>query len=282
MRPRRKRKVTTTIIIWVCIFLGAFLILRWQERRMLFQPDNVNYGEPSSVGLKHEDVWLTTSDGVNIHGWFVPALREPLATCLFLHGNAGNITARLEKLQILHELGISTLIIDYRGYGKSAGRPSEVGTYRDADAAYAWLTNERNIPPQKIMIVGESLGCAPAIDLAVREPVGGVVLESPFLSTAAMGSEIFPFLPTRLLVTQKYDNLSKISGVTVPKLILHSRADEIIPFSHGEKLFEAASEPKEMFVMRGDHNGGFLETGDEYSLKISQFVRELTRRAASR
>lgn len=245
---------------------------------MLFIPDNVNYGEPSSAGLKHEEVWLTTSDGVKIHGWFVPAKREPLVTCLFLHGNAGNITARLEKLQILHELGISTLIIDYRGYGKSAGRPSETGTYRDADAAYAWLTKEKKIAPQKIVLFGESLGCAPALDLAVREQVGGVILESPFLSTAAMGSEIFPWLPTRLIVSQKYDNLSKISRLTAPLLVMHSRADEIIPFRHGEKLFAAANEPKELFVMQGDHNGGFLITGDAYAQKIQQFAVEVTRR----
>jgi fermentation-respiration switch protein FrsA (DUF1100 family) len=182
-------------------------------------------------------------------------------------------------LKILHDLDISTLIIDYRGYGKSSGRPSEIKTYHDADAALAWLTKEKKIPPQTILLFGESLGCAPALDLAAREKIGGVILESPFASTAAMGSEIFPWLPTRWLVTQKYDNLSKIPRVSVPKLIMHSRADEIIPFSHAEKLFAAAAEPKQLFVMQGDHNSGFILSGDEYALKIAQFALDIALRA---
>jgi pimeloyl-ACP methyl ester carboxylesterase len=281
-RPRRKRTMLHIIITWLLILVAAFLLLRWMERRMLFIPDHVNYGEPSAAGLRHEEVWLTTSDGVKIHGWFVPAKDEPLVTCLFLHGNAGNITARLDKLRILHDLGISTLIMDYRGYGKSAGRPSETGIYRDADAAYAWLTKKKSVAAQTIVLFGESLGCAPALDLAVREPVGGVILESPFISTAAMGSEIFPWLPTRLIVSQKFDNLSKIPRLNAPLLVMHSRADEIIPFRHGEKLFAAANEPKRMLVMRGDHNGGFLQTGEEYALTIGRFASEIARRAATR
>src|SRR5205823_13230158 len=137
-------------------------------------------------GLACEDVWLTTSDGVRIHGWFVPAKNAATSTAsptiLFLHGNAGNITARLEKLQIFNGLGFSTFIIEYRGYGKSEGHPSETGTYRDADAAYAWLTETKKILPDNIILYGESVGSGPALDIAARKKIGGLIVESEFTS----------------------------------------------------------------------------------------------------
>jgi fermentation-respiration switch protein FrsA (DUF1100 family) len=192
---------------------------------MVFYPDRVNYGSPADFGLACEDVWLTTADCVRVHGWFLPHGNKTACTCLLLHGNAGNLTARLDKLQILRDAGLSVLIIDYRGYGRSEGHVSEVGTYRDADAAYAWLAKEKGIEPRRIILYGESLGCGPAVDLAARKKVGGVILEAGFTSVPDKAAEIYPFLPVRWLLKTKYDNLSKIRRVTAPVLLFHSRED---------------------------------------------------------
>ncbi|MEO1249772.1 MAG: alpha/beta hydrolase, partial [Pseudomonadota bacterium] len=202
-------------------------------------------------------------DGVTLDAWFVPA-PDARGTLLFFHGNAGNISHRLESVRIFHELGLSTLIFDYRGYGQSEGTPSEQGTYTDALAAWRHLTEERAIPPSKIILFGRSMGAAVAAYLADQHTPAGLILESGFTSVPDMAAQIYPWLPVRLLARIGYPTAEYVSGVESPILIAHSPGDEIVPYTHGLALFEQANEPKSFLEMTGGHNDGFLVTGDPY------------------
>jgi hypothetical protein len=164
------------------------------------------------------------------------------------------------------------LIIDYRGYGKSTGRPSERGLYRDADAALAYLLEERNLPRERIVLFGRSLGGAVAANLAAREPVGALILESVFTSIPDIGAELYPFLPVRLLVRYEYDIVKALESVRVPVLVVHSPDDEIIPYAHGRAVYEAAPEPRQFLQIEGDHNRGFIRSRSRYMAGLNQFL----------
>jgi uncharacterized protein len=260
------------LIILLVILVWAFGTL---ERRSLYYPDKEMAATPAIDQLAFDDVFLKTSDGVRIHGWFVPgALKgKPGKTIVVFHGNAGNISHRLDKLLELRKLDVNVLLLDYRGYGKSEGLPSEQGTYRDGEAAYTYLTEERKIPPADLIFYGESLGSAVAVEMARRHPVGGLILESPFTSTIAMGKLVFPWLPVRWMVRYRYDNLSKIPELRLPILIMHSPQDEVVPFAMGQQLYAAAPQPKTFFELTGDHNGGYERTGRRYVEAMSSFLK---------
>ncbi len=246
------------------------LLLRWREPTMIYYPVRELDGTPNQVGLKYQDVWLTTHDGVKIHGWYLPAAATNPPAILFLHGNAGNISHRLEKLAIFHSLGAATFIIDYRGYGRSDLRqPDEQGTYQDAQAAYDWLVKQH---PQ-IILYGESLGTAVAVELAMRVPCDGLILEEPFTSIADVGRKFYPFLPVKLLAKTKYDSLSKMPKLRAPLLIFHSREDELFPMSYAERLLAAAaSQPKRLIELRGSHNDAFLVSAPVYRAALAEFL----------
>jgi pimeloyl-ACP methyl ester carboxylesterase len=245
------------------------IIIRWQEPSMIYYPMREVDLTPDQTGLKFEDVWLTTSDHLKIHGWYLPSIVTNSPAVLFLHGNAGNVSHRLEKLSVFHSLGVATLIIDYRGYGRSdACQPDEQGTYRDAQAAYDWLTKHHN----QIILYGESLGTAIAIDLACKAQVGGVIIEEPFTSIAEVGQKMFPFLPVRLIAKTKYDTLGKMPNLRAPLLILHSHDDELFPLNHAERLLAAAPAPKRLVELRGSHNDAFAVSADIYRHALAEFL----------
>ena len=261
------------LILTVLGVLVAFALwLRWREPGMIYYPARAIDGTPAQRGWKFDDVWLTASDGVRINGWFVPAEGNEQLTVLFFHGNAANISHRFEKLAILRELGANVFILDYRGYGRSDGTPDEPGTYRDAQAAYEFLTRERKIEPRAVVVYGESLGSAVGVDLASKAPVGGVVIEEAFTSVADVGQRMFPFLPVRWLVRNKYDTLSKIDRIHAPLLLLHSRDDEYFALRHAERLLAAAHEPKQLVELLGGHNDAFLVSELIYREALKQFV----------
>jgi len=265
---RLKRMLHFLLLLLFGLALFA-LLLRWREPSMIYYPMREMDGTPDQAGLKFEEVWLTASDGARIHGWYLPSTATNAPTILFLHGNAGNISHRLEKLAILHNLGAATFIIDYRGYGRSDARqPDEPGTYHDAQAAYDWLTKQHS----QIILYGESLGAAVAVDLAVKAPVAGLVIEEPFTSIADVGQKMFPFLPVRLIAKTKYDSLSKMPKLRVPLLILHSRDDEMFPMSYAERLLAAAPEPKRLVELRGSHNDAFLVSAAVYRQALAEFL----------
>ena len=220
---------------------------------------------------------MTASDGIHINGWFLPATSPSPAklTILFFHGNAGNISHRLEKIGIFRDLGVDTFIIDYRGYGRSEGQPNEEGTYRDAQAAYAYLTQQRKLSPHSIVVYGESLGTAIAADLASKLQVRGLILEDGFTSVADVGQKMFPIFPVRWLVRNKYDTASKLPRMHVPLLIFHSRQDEMFPYEYAERLLAAAPAPKWLVELHGSHNDAFWQSQVVYRQALREFFAGL-------
>lgn len=274
-RMKRPRRIMNLILVILGVLVLFTLYLRWNEPRMLYFPTKTLELSPADLGWKFEEVSLTTADGVRVHGWYFPSSEsDATRTILFLHGNAGNISHRFEKFDILRKLDAHILAIDYRGYGKSEGTPNEAGTYADAKAAYDYLL-AKGISPRAIILYGESLGCAVAVELASKEVVGAMILESPFTSVAAIGQKMFPFIPVRLLVQNKYDTLSKIGQIKTPLLILHSPTDEIIPFAHARAVHDAANPPKKLVELKGTHNEGFLTTGESYYAAMEDFLKRL-------
>lgn len=234
---------------------------------------------PQAYGLAFETVEIATEDGEKLHAWWVPAAGAR-GTVLIFHGNAGNISHRLDYLLMFGRLRHSTLIIDYRGYGKSTGSPSEEGTYRDALAAWRHLTEKRNVRPAEIVIFGESLGGAVASWLAARHTPRALVLASTFTSVIDLGAQVYWFLPVRLVSRFRYDSRANLKTIKAPVLIAHSRDDDIIPFAHGQKLFAAAGEPKQFLEMRGGHNEGFIFVRDEWVRMLAGFLERHAPRGA--
>jgi fermentation-respiration switch protein FrsA (DUF1100 family) len=254
-------------IIFGIIFLLVFLFLwvRWQERSGLFFPARDLYMSPAAEGLAFEDVHFSSA-GNELHGWYIPASGSQVV--LWMHGNAGNIADRLDQaVEMKRALGVSSFMFDYRGYGKSEGRPSEKGLYQDAEAAFKWLTETRGIKPGHIILYGHSLGSGASVDLALDEGVnaGGMVLESPFTSAADVASRMYLGLPVGLVMSVKLDNIGRIGGVKMPILIIHGVRDTVIAFSMGKKLFDAAPEPKTFLPIAGaDHSDCYYVAPEEY------------------
>ncbi|QVL49027.1 MAG: alpha/beta hydrolase [Thiocapsa sp.] len=241
---------------------------------MVFYPTRALAATPADWGLAFEDVELTAEDGTRLHGWYIPH-PDATHTLLFFHGNAGNISHRGDSIAIFNRLGLSVLIIDYRGYGRSAGRPSEAGVYLDARAARDHLVEVRGVDPKRIIIFGRSLGASVAADLAARVPSGGVILESGFSSARDMARHLYPGLHRVLYLRFDFDAAERLSRVRSPVLVLHSPHDEIVPYSLGRKLFEAAREPKRLVDLRGDHNSGFLASQPDYERSLAAFIGAL-------
>ncbi|MFH1837339.1 MAG: alpha/beta hydrolase [Candidatus Omnitrophota bacterium] len=261
----------TILIVLVCMIL----FVSWFERSNVYFPEKELTGSPDEIGLSYKDVYFRAEDGVELHGWFIPSGRPPRATFLFCHGNAGNIYHRLEIIKILNALDVNVFIFDYRGYGNSKGTPSETGTYYDAMAAYKKLLELEKVNKNYIIIYGRSLGGAVAIDLAGKVDVKGIIIDSAFTSTGDMAKEVYPFIPIKLSLWVKYDNLSKIGKIKIPKLIIHSKDDEIVPFHQGKELFEKAAEPKDFYRMQGGHNDAMFVYSEEYMRRLDEFIRNI-------
>ncbi len=252
------------------IFVG----LLWLEQSSLYYPHKAVYQTPADRSIAYSEVFFTTTDGQILNGWWVPA-PDARFTVLYCHGNAGNIANRLHKVKFFHELGVNFFIFDYRGYGKSTGWPREQGLYRDAMAAYDYLITRPGVDKTKIVFYGKSLGAAVAIDLATRRPAAALVVESGFASAALRGQELLPFLPVQWLMRQRFDSLKKIKGVTIPKLIVHGRQDEVIGFHHGRMLFDAAPQPKQFLAIEATHNDDTFVTSPAYHKILSEFLAGL-------
>ena len=261
----RKRFMNLFLIILTVLIVFS-LFLRWREPRLIYYPMRTPFTTPAGI----TDLNLTTSDGVPIHGWFIPTPGARV-TVLLLHGNAGNISHRLEKIALLRAAGAEVGIIDYRGYGRSAGAPNEAGTYRDARAGYDYLTTTMNRAPRNIVVYGESLGAAVAVELATRVPVGGVVIEEAFTSVPDVAQKMFPLFPVRWLVHNRYDTIHKINRLRAPLLIFHSRQDELFPFQSAERLLAAAPEPKRLVELHGGHNDAFWQSQALYRQALQEF-----------
>lgn len=260
------------------IYLGVVILMFALQQRLVFMPaacGTSSVATPSSVDLIFEDLTITTEDHEQLHGWWVPA-NDNAPVILFMHGNAGNISHRLTTLKLLHKLGFSSLIFDYRGYGCSTGKPSEQGSYRDAQAAYRYLLDQRQIKAASIVMFGRSLGGGVASWLAAHEHGAGLILESTFSSVPDLGAELYPWLPIRWLTRIKFASIERIDAVDMPILFIHSQDDEVVPFHHSERLFTAAQNPKQLLRISGSHNQGFLEDSQKYTAALHEFVYRVT------
>lgn len=265
------------LAVIVVLYVAMGLLLRFTSliNQFIYFPESTIYQDPGDFGLEFEDVYLTTSDGVRIHGWFVPGSGG--TTLLWFHGNGGNISHRADNIAGLNRrLGVSVLIIDYRGYGLSGGSPNEEGTYLDAEAAVAHALSRPDVDPERVVLFGRSLGCAVAAEMALRHDVYAVVLESPFTSISAMAGRAYPFLPgLGLLVGNMYDTLDKASRIDAPVMVLHGDGDDIVPFEMGREVFEAAREPKRFYAIRGaGHNDTYAAGGAPYLDALGSFLAE--------
>ena len=245
------------------------------DRHFIFFPEKEIALTPADRGLRYEDIQFRASDGVELHGWWVPGPGE--WTWLWFHGNAGNIGHRVDNLfELVERLGVSVFIFDYRGYGRSEGSPSEAGLYRDGEAALAYVRARAEVDAGRIVLFGRSLGGAVAVRLATEHEPFAVVLESAFPSIKAMARMMYLSLPVDVLVRSRFDSLSAIRDVHAPVMVLHGDRDEIVPLKMGRELFEAANEPKRFFVIEGaGHNDTYFVGGDRYYDALRSFLEDL-------
>jgi fermentation-respiration switch protein FrsA (DUF1100 family) len=263
----------SVVTVLAAAYIGLAVLLMVLQSRFIYFPEREIAETPDQIGLSYESVRFESSDGVELSGWFVP-VEKSRGVVLFCHGNAGNISHRLESIQVFHRLGLDTFIFDYRGYGQSQGRTTERGTYSDAEAAWRYLVEDRRIDPSKISVFGRSLGGTIAAWLAQDHTPQALILESTFTSVPDMAAQLYPYLPVRLMSRFNYSAIDYIRGVDCPILIVHSRDDEMIPFSHGQRLFDAANEPKKFLEIRGTHNEGFIVSAQRYQDGLDSFVSE--------
>lgn len=270
------RGLLTLLIAAASFYVLLALMLFFFQDRMVFLPNmpgRTLTATPKDAGFDFEDVTLETSDGLKLHGWYVPAA-QARGVVLFLHGNAGNISHRLDSIAIFHELGLDTLIIDYRGYGQSQGKPSEQGTYLDAEAAWHYLVNDRGVAADRIIVFGRSLGGAVAAWLANQYTPAALIIESSFSSALDIARKLYPFMPVRLITRLEFPVSLHVSRLQCPLLVVHSRDDEIIPFTMAETIYESAAEPKSLLEIWGDHNNGFLLSRDRYLSGLNEFIQK--------
>jgi fermentation-respiration switch protein FrsA (DUF1100 family) len=262
-------------IVWPCVACAVYGVLCLLAARSVYYPTRYPdgwWGVQSQIGAA--DVWLTEPGDVRIHGWFVRNPAAPLIT-LFFHGNAGNITYREPHFREIHAAGSAILMIDYRGYGRSGGRSTESGLYADGAAAYDWALAQ-GYAADRIILHGESLGTAVAVDPAAKRPCAAVVLEAPFPSARTVAATVLPLLGPAII--WGFDSRRKMAAVNVPLLFIQGSRDEVIPLRLGQALFAAAREPKSFRVVEGaGHNDIVESAGPEYRRRLALFYASLKR-----
>jgi len=262
--------VIYAVLIYVVVLVGVYLL----QSKLLYYPNlptRDHVSTPDKYGMQYESVNFISKDNIKLNGWFVPA-DDSIATILFFHGNAGNISHRINSIEIFNKLKLNVFIIDYRGYGKSKGEISEAGSYLDAQAAWDYLTEDRGINQNKIIIFGRSLGASVAAWLASQVSPAALILESGFSSFVSMGQRLYPFLPVKLLAKFEYNTAQYVSNINCPLLVAHSKADDVIPYAEGKAIFSAGSEPRFFLDMQGGHNDGYYVSGKSYVDGLIVFI----------
>lgn len=252
----------------ICIYL--FLA----QKRLIHIPTGELIGDPLEHGMDFEEIVLATADDARLHGWFVPHSDSKYTVWMFA-GNAGNMSYMLDAIRLIHDLKLSVFIYDYRGFGNSTGNMTEQAMYSDTEAVWDYLTQTRQIPHDRIILHGRSLGTAMASWIAAKTEPAGLIIESGFTSIDDMAADLYKLFPTKLLLRWNYNNLERISKVRSPILIIHSPDDELTPYSHALQLLETASDNTDFLQISGDHLNGFLTSGDVYTDGIAAFVDQL-------
>lgn len=274
---KRRPPWARALIVVASAWLGLVVLAALFYPFLLYHPDKTAPNPtPGSIGLRgFEETWLVAPDGARLHGWFVEANPEAATgtTLLAFHGNAGNLATALPRFELYARHGFDVFMIEYHGFGLSDGKPNEKNLYLDAETAWEHLTADRRIPPENIVILGYSLGGAVASHLALQHPeAAGLILESTFTSLADMGSHLFPFLPSRLVLGNMYDTAARLRNMNMPILFIHGRGDRLVPFINGINLFNAYNGPKDFFVIGDDHNLGFIISGETYGEALAIFA----------
>jgi uncharacterized protein len=269
------------VLLVVIFYVGILLLLRLNESRLIYfpGPERRLLPPPAYLDLPVQRVEFPTEDGLTIVSWAIPAPSDSTGIWLLIcHGNAGNLSqfGRPAHYAGLRQLGLNLLAFDYRGYGESEGVPTEEGLYKDAQAAYRYLREKMGVPPERIVVFGHSLGSAVAIDLVSRASTAGLIVEGSLTSAVERGQELYPFIPVRWIAASRYPSIEKISRVTVPKLFLHAKGDEVIPLAHGRRLFEAAPPPKTFVELGGGHGDTFDVDSTNYFGSIREFLQHLS------
>jgi fermentation-respiration switch protein FrsA (DUF1100 family) len=277
-----KRRTRSWLRLTLLVFLvgGVYLVMRNFEQQFVYAPSAFIKKTPRQVKLPFDNIALATDDGVTIEGWFIPAhapeeasgTNTPPPTVLFFHGAVGNLSDYLEKVHLLHDVGVDVFTVDYHGYGRSGGAPSESGLTSDALAAYFYLTEKRHAKPDRVYLYGEDLGAAVAIDLATKVPVAGLITEGASASVIEKIEEAWPLIPWQFLLRNKFDSLTKIRDVHVPILMIHSADDQVISLNDSRRLCALANEPKELVEIHGSHRDAFVNSFDLYYDKVSHFI----------
>ena len=264
------------LIIGIGVYAALNLYVYYMQANLIYFPNLAGrelVSTPKNIGLDFQDVEFVTEDDIKLHGWFIPS-EDAEKTILFFHGNAGNISHRLESIDIFNRLGLNVFIIDYRGYGQSEGKITEKGSYRDAEAAWQYLVDTRGVEESQIIVFGRSLGASIAAWLAGKHAPSALIIESGFTSVPSMGQRLYPFLPVRWLAHFKYDTKQYVKSVTCPVLVAHSKDDVIITYDEGRKIFDAANNPKHFLQIYGVHNVVFLVSGSGYINGLRDFFAQ--------
>ncbi len=265
------------------VYLVLCLWLYFRQSSLVFFPSKTILASPTDYKMTFEDVFLESSNGAKIHGWYIPAdsaTNSLNRTVLFCHGNGGNISHRLEIISLWRSLGFSVFCFDYQGYGLSQGSPSEDATYADVRASWDYLTLTRNIAPSDIIVLGRSMGAAVATGLVADlsknnlPTPSGLILEAPFTSVPDMGARLYPFLPVRLLSRITYDNQSHLAKIHIPTLFLHGSDDSVVPLSMGHEVFKSANEPKRFVELSGDHEDTYIVSKERYCAALIDFASD--------
>ncbi|NLH42165.1 MAG: alpha/beta hydrolase [Planctomycetes bacterium] len=286
------RRLTVGIRRWsppvgsVLLYLGLAAVLAYaamglvlfvMQPRLVYRPTRDVAFTPAQRDLPYEDAVFRSCDGVKLAGWYVPA-EGARFTVLFCHGNAGNVMHTMDAASQFHEMGLNCLVFDYRGYGDSEGTPTEVGTYLDARAAFDWLTQTKGVPAERIIVCGRSLGGAIAARVAAEVQPAALALEGAFTSYADIGAHFYPYMPVRLFARYRYNTREFVRQVRCPVLVVHSRDDQVVPAVFGDRLFQAAAEPKQFAEIAGGHTDGFLSSADQYKEAWAQWLDFLANR----
>jgi len=261
--------ILSLIVIFIVLSVVFYTKI---ENFYVFFPQTDLEITPDDLHLNYRDVYLNSLDGEKLHGWFFPTdASHPVI--MISHGNACNISHMLDYANILTKKNLQVFLFDYRGYGRSTGAPSEKGVYMDAQAAYDYLVNKERIVADNIILFGQSLGAATAIDVAIKNHIRSIIIEGAFTSTKDMSKTMFPMNIVSFILPSNYNNLKKIAQITVPKLIIHGEDDEIVPFSMGKRLFEASMDPKYFYAIKAAaHNDTFIVGGKKYFEDLAYFA----------